>query len=59
MSRLVLYTGEHFGRFAVLLFGLPLFCPVLLWLLLVDRHPLAAIAAVLLPYLLQCWLSFC
>lgn len=44
MSRLVLYTGEHFGRFAVLLFVLPLFCPVLLWLLLVDRHPLAAIA---------------
>ncbi|RUV08613.1 M48 family metallopeptidase, partial [Mesorhizobium sp. M5C.F.Ca.IN.020.32.2.1] len=44
MSRLVLYTGEHFGRFAVLLFVLPLFCPVLLWLLLLDRHPLAAIA---------------
>ncbi|MBZ9719965.1 M48 family metallopeptidase [Mesorhizobium sp. AD1-1] len=44
MSRLILYSGTRFGRFAILLFALPLFCPVLLWLVLLDRHPLAVIA---------------
>lgn len=44
MSRLVLSMGTSFGRFAILLFALPLFCPVLLWLLLLDRNPLAVIA---------------
>ncbi|UVK36912.1 M48 family metallopeptidase [Mesorhizobium sp. AR10] len=45
MSRLVLYAGTRFGRLAILLFALPLFCPVLVWLLLLDRNPLAVIAA--------------
>ncbi|MER9430142.1 hypothetical protein [Mesorhizobium sp. M0408] len=45
MSRLVLYVGARFGRFAVLLFALPLFCPIVLWFWFLDRHPLAVIAA--------------
>ncbi|MER8592475.1 hypothetical protein NKH33_12830 [Mesorhizobium sp. M1182] len=45
MSRLVFYMGARFGRFAVLLFALPLFCPTVLWFWFLDRHPLAVIAA--------------
>lgn len=45
MSRLVFYMGARFGRFAVLLFDLPLFCPTVLWFWFLDRHPLAVIAA--------------
>ncbi|MER8804448.1 M48 family metalloprotease [Mesorhizobium sp. M0998] len=44
MSRLVLYVGARFGRFAILLFALPLFCPILLWFWFLDCYPLAVIA---------------
>ncbi|TGP38758.1 hypothetical protein EN826_003820 [Mesorhizobium sp. M1D.F.Ca.ET.183.01.1.1] len=44
MSRLVLLAGERFGRFAVLLFALPLFVPLGVWLHLLDKHPLVVIA---------------
>lgn len=43
MSRLVLYAGRSFGRFAVLLFALPLFVPLLVGLYFLDRYPLFAI----------------
>ncbi|WP_292061394.1 hypothetical protein [Mesorhizobium sp.] len=44
MSRLVLIAGERFGRFAVLLFGLPLFIPLVVGLYFLDMHPLVVIA---------------
>ncbi|RUT99476.1 hypothetical protein EOD23_25030 [Mesorhizobium sp. USDA-HM6] len=44
MSRLLLIAGERFGRFAVLLFALPLFVPLVVWLYFLDKHPLVVIA---------------
>ncbi|TIQ35483.1 MAG: hypothetical protein E5X48_14035 [Mesorhizobium sp.] len=45
MSRLVLIAGERFGRFAVLIFALPLFLPLVVGLYFLDKYPLVVIAA--------------
>ncbi|WP_296746213.1 M48 family metallopeptidase [Mesorhizobium sp.] len=51
MSRLVLFAGQRFGRFAILLFVLPLLVPLGVWLYFLDTHPLVIIAggAVAIP----------
>ena len=43
MSRLVLYAGRRFGRFAILLFALPLLVPLFAWLYFLDWHPLVIV----------------
>lgn len=51
MSRLVLFAGRRFGRFAILLFAVPLLIPLVVWLYLLDTHPLVIIVggAVAIP----------
>lgn len=51
MSRAVLWAGERLGRFAILLFALPLLLPLVVWLYFLDRHPLIVVAggAVAIP----------
>lgn len=44
MSRAVLWAGERLGRFAILLFALPLLLPLVVWLYFLDRHPLIVVA---------------
>lgn len=51
MSRLILLAGEHFGRFAILFFALPLFFPLGVWLYFLDIHPIVLVVggAVAIP----------